>query len=120
MPPQSYVAESSTGHRAWLGARKALEWLAARARFSTLKTAQFKPMTNPDEKPAKEFQQSEDMDDEISSDELRDFVGGVLEITTTDDQTIRWNVDGQDTLSYNHLDGSTRTVKVAKIRRLKK
>ena len=77
-------------------------------------------MTNPDAKPAEESQQSEDMDDEISSDELRDFVGGVLEITTTDDQTIRWNVDGQDTLSYNHLDGSTRTVKVAKIRRLKK
>ena len=120
MPPQSYAAQSSTGQRAWLGDRKALELLVARARFSTLNTAQFKPMTNPDEKPAEESQQSEDMDDEISSDELRDFVGGVLEITTTDDQTIRWNVDGQDTLSYNHLDGSTRTVKVAKIRRLKK
>jgi len=77
-------------------------------------------MTNPDEKPAEESQQSEDMDDEISSDELRDFVGGVLEITTTDNQTIRWNVDGENTLDYNHLDGSTRTVKVAKIRRLKK
>ena len=79
-------------------------------------------MTNPDEKPGENVQQSEDMDTEISTDELRNIVGGVLEITTTDNQTIRLdlNVDGQSTLDYNHLDGSTRTVKVAKIRRLKK
>ena len=119
MPPQSYVAESSTGHRAWLGARKALEWLFARARFSTLKTAQLKPMTNPDEKPAKESQQSEDMDDEISSDELRDFIGGVLEITTTDNQTLRLDLNNS-TEAYNHLDGTTRTVKMAKIKRFKR
>ena len=78
-------------------------------------------MTNPDEKPGENVQQSEDMDTEISTDELRNIVGGVLEITTTDNQTIRLdlNVDGQSTLDYNHLDGSTRTVKVAKIRRRK-
>ena len=81
-------------------------------------------MTNPDEKPGENVQQSEDMDNEISeisTDELRNIVGGVLEITTTDNQTIRLdlNVDGQSTLDYNHLDGSTRTVKVAKIRRRK-
>ena len=76
-------------------------------------------MTKPDEKPGDNVQQSEDMGTEISCAELRDIVGGVLEITTTDNQTIKWNIS-TDTLSYNHLDGSTRTVKVNKVRRLKK
>jgi hypothetical protein len=65
---------------------------------------------------------SGDVDRELSIDDLKSVVGGIVEITTTDDQTIRWNLslDGSSTLSYNHLDGSTRTVKVNKVRRLKK
>jgi len=58
-------------------------------------------------------------DEALSIDDLKSVVGGIVEITTTDNQTIKWNLD-TDTLSYNHLDGSTRTVKVNKIRRLKK
>ena len=58
-------------------------------------------------------------DEELSIDELKSVVGGIVEITTTDNQTIKWNLD-TDTLSYNHIDVSTRTVKVNKIRRLKK
>ncbi len=62
---------------------------------------------------------SGDVDRELSIDDLKSVVGGIVEITTTDNQTIKWNLSA-DTLSYNHLDGSTRTVKVNKVRRLKK
>jgi len=62
---------------------------------------------------------SGDVDRELSIDDLKSVVGGIVEITTTDNQTIKWNIS-TDTLSYNHLDGSTRTVKVNKVRRLKK
>ena len=62
---------------------------------------------------------SGDVDRELSIDDLKSVVGGIVEITTTDNQTIKWNLD-QDTLSYNHLDGSTRTVKINKIKRLNK
>ena len=58
-------------------------------------------------------------DEELSIEDLKDVIGGVLEIKTTDNQTIKWNI-GKGVLEYNHLDGSTRTVKVSKIRRLKK
>lgn len=62
---------------------------------------------------------SGDVDRELSIDDLKSVVGGIVEITTTENQTIKWNIS-TDTLSYNHLDGSTRTVKVNKVRRLKK
>ena len=58
-------------------------------------------------------------EEELSIDDLKSIVGGVVEITTTDNQTIKWNIDA-DTLEYNHLDGSTRAVKISKIRRLDK
>jgi len=45
-------------------------------------------------------------DEALSIDDLKSVVGGIVEITTTDKQTIKWNLD-TDTLSYNHLDGST-------------
>ena len=78
-------------------------------------------MTNPDEKPGDNVQQSEDMGTEISIAELRDIVGGVLEITTTDNQTLRLRLsaDGSGSEEYNHLDGTTRTVKIAKMKRFK-
>ncbi len=75
-------------------------------------------MTNPDEKPGDNVQQSEDMGTEISIAELRDIVGGVLEITTTDNQTLRLDLIGGSE-EYNHLDGTTRTVKIAKMKRFK-
>jgi hypothetical protein len=75
-------------------------------------------MTNPDEKPGDNVQQSEDMGTEISIDELRDIVGGVLEITTTDNQTLRLDLN-RGLEEYNHLDGTTRTVKIAKMKRFK-
>jgi len=75
-------------------------------------------MTNPDEKPGDNVQQSEDMGTEISCAELRDIVGGVLEITTTDNQTLRLDLNTESE-HYNHLDGTTRTVKIAKMKRFK-
>jgi len=64
-------------------------------------------------------EQSENTEEELSIDDLEGVVGGVIEITTTDNQTIKWDI-AKGVLDYNHLDGTTRTVKVSKIRRLDK
>ncbi len=44
---------------------------------------------------------NEEVSEELTSEELESVYGGIIEFTTTDNQTLVWNVK-ENTMSYSH------------------
>ena len=60
---------------------------------------------------------SEGSDRELTTEELLNAYGGIIEFTTTDDQTLVWNVK-EKTMAYNHINRPSQEIKISKIKRI--
>ena len=60
---------------------------------------------------------NEEINEELTSEELESVCGGIIEFTTTDNQKLVWNVK-ENTMSYNHKNRPSQEIKISKINRI--
>ena len=56
---------------------------------------------------------NKNIDRELTSEELENVYGGIIEFTTTDNQTLVWNVK-ENTMAYNHINRPSQEIKISK------